>query len=284
MDAEFKRAAADLNSAKAVQAAQVKGSGWAALEKLRLGKANKSFPADGLAFDESSINEEQQPWLDFLNDGILAARDPAEAPAAFLVQEEWRQMLQESLEKGQNNNWHAWLQLGIMHQAARNTEAARSAFEKSVSLNPSAWAYRNLSVLSKDEKAKGYMKKAVELNPILAIALEYSRLLLQDEEYKELVAFVDACTADVQNNWRMQVMKAQATIHLEDFDTALSILKSDLTVCDMREGEVLLSDLWIQLHKKMLIRKEGAEDNAELEKRVLKEFPLPKNLDFRMST
>jgi hypothetical protein len=109
-------------------------------------------------------------------------------------------------------------------------------------------------------------------------------LLLQEELYELLVSFVDGCAADVQNNWRIQIMKARAAIQLDDFDGAHKILTSDMTVCDIREGEVLLSDLWIQLHKRMLIRNENACDDAELEKRVLKEYPLPESLDFRMRT
>jgi len=266
---------------------KARGSGWAALERTRMAAADREFPAGGLVFDDASMDGAQQPWLKLLRDGYLEERDPALPPAAYLVQEEWKRLLEESVKNARGDNWHAWLQLGVMRYAAGDTDAACDAFEKSAALTPSAWAYRNLAVLrGKNDTglALSYMEKAVELSPILPIALEYARLLMQDNQYGKLSAFVDGCAADIRGNWRMQIMKSQAAVHTEDYDTALAILNSDLTVCDMREGEVLLSDLWIQVHKRVLMRDEGAEDDGELDRRVLAEFPLPKHLDFRMRT
>jgi tetratricopeptide (TPR) repeat protein len=267
------------------------GSGWAALEKARITAAGGDFEAGDLSFDDASMDGEQAPWLDLLRLGDFPERDPDEYPAAYLVQEEWRVMLEESLRLGKSNNWHAYLQLGVMHYAAGNIKDAVSAFEKSVGLTPSAWAYRNLSSLyglvgvqKSRDLALEFMEKAANLSPVLPVALEYARLLLKEGLYDRLAAFTDGCLPEIRNNWRMLIMRAQAAVQLDQFDAALAVLNSDMTVCDIREGEVLLSDIWIQLHKRMLVKNENAADDDMLEQRVLERYPLPKKLDFRMRT
>ena len=275
------------NNAQSGPVFMLAGSGWAALEKTRLAALSQDFPVDGLAFDESSLDGDQAPWLELLRTGALPNRDPAQAPAAYLVQDEWREMLEASIRKGLSDNWHAWLQLGVMHYAAGDAAAARADMEKSIELTPSAWAYRNLSVLyNKDnnpDKALSLMEKSVALKPILPIAIEYARLLLEAGQYGRLADFIEGCAAGVRENWRLQIMKAQAAIHLKDYDAALAVLNADLTANDMREGEVLLSDMWVQVHRQILIR-DGAADSDELDKQVLRDYPLPKHLDFRMRT
>jgi hypothetical protein len=52
----------------------------------------------------------------------------------------------------------------------------------------------------------------------------------------------------------------------------------------MREGEVVLTDLWFGLHEKRIAAAENVPVNDALKERVRREFPPPENLDFRMQT
>ena len=294
LDAELERGGVineHTGAAEGKQAFIMIGSGWAALEKNRLLVENMKFEAGDLVFDDASMGDEQATWLELLRGGELTRRDPGEAPASYIVQDEWRVMLEDSIRCGKSQNWLAYMQLGVMYSAAGDVGAAIDAFEKSAELTPSPWAYRNLSVLyGREDKPKNidkaleYMEKAVALSPILPIALEYTKLLLKAERYRQLLDFAENRPGDIKSHWRMLIMKAQAAIQLDEFNVALDVLNSDMTVCDIREGEVLLSDIWINLHKRMLIRDENAADDEELEKRALERYPLPAKLDFRMRT
>ena len=51
----------------------------------------------------------------------------------------------------------------------------------------------------------------------------------------------------------------------------------------MREGEVVLTDLWFGLHEKRVAAAESVPINDALKERVRREFPPPENLDFRMT-
>jgi len=51
----------------------------------------------------------------------------------------------------------------------------------------------------------------------------------------------------------------------------------------MREGEVLLSDLWILLHKKRIVQIDNIADETTIaDADVLARYPLPADIDFRM--
>ena len=50
----------------------------------------------------------------------------------------------------------------------------------------------------------------------------------------------------------------------------------------LREGEVVLTDLWFGMHERRLAAAENVPINDELRQRVRREFPPPAHLDFRM--
>ena len=83
---------------------------------------------------------------------------------------------------------------------------------------------------------------------------------------------------------RIQLLEAQAALAEEDFDRAESILNNEIVIEDLREGEVSLSRLWIDLHVGRLSRNENLPVDDALVARVEREFPIPSHLDFRMST
>ena len=90
-----------------------------------------------MPFDDASMTAEQQPWLNLLDKGELPARDPAQEPGAFLVQPEWKKMLEEAVQKGHGNHWLSWFHLGIMRYRAQDTAGAQAAWEESMRLQPS---------------------------------------------------------------------------------------------------------------------------------------------------
>ena len=52
---------------------------------------------------------------------------------------------------------------------------------------------------------------------------------------------------------------------------------------DLREGERSLSNLWFQYHERRLSVEESIPVDDALRARVRREFPVPAQLDFRMS-
>src|SRR5439155_20209311 len=73
------------------------GSGWGALERIRRERAQQSpFASSALPFPDSSIGENQMPWLALLETGSLPARHASSDPGALMVQPEWRDLFEKS--------------------------------------------------------------------------------------------------------------------------------------------------------------------------------------------
>jgi len=263
------------------------GSGWGTLERKRLEKNGELFNVGGVTYDDAALTDEEAPWLTLLNENELPGLCPSTAPKSYMVQPEWIKMLEDSIAAGKSDNWHAWLQLGVMRANTFDYDAAYTAFENSLKLEPTAWAYRALAIL--EERSKNWdaavelIMKAMELQPITPIAIECGRIMMQVKKYQELIDQINCWPEAVRSNGRVKTGLIHAYININKFEAAQQLLgTSSFEVYDIREGEILLSDLWLELHKRRLIAEEGAEDTDELTERVKREYPIPERLDFRM--
>lgn len=263
------------------------GSGWGALERRRVSiqGGEDRVPAE-LVFDDSTIGPDQRPWLDLLEHGALPDGGPADGPGQFMVQPEWREMLERSVALGRSDHWLAWYHLGIMRMEERDTDGAREAWEESLRRKRTSWALRNLSVLESRagnaEAALDLLREAWEVGPVTPhLAIEYAQALAQLARHDDLLAFVDCLPADIGANERIQMMWAKAAIETGDLDALDGFF--DREFAKIREGEVTLTDLWFRLHEKKLAAALGAPIDADLRARVAREFPPPVHIDFRMS-
>ncbi|RPJ43953.1 MAG: DUF5107 domain-containing protein, partial [Chloroflexi bacterium] len=87
------------------------GSGWGALElKRRAAQPGLAPVSPAFAFPAESLGAEQRKWLALLEQGALPEQDPAGIPGEWMVQPEWRSLLENSIERG-GRNWFALLHL-----------------------------------------------------------------------------------------------------------------------------------------------------------------------------
>jgi len=261
------------------------GSGWAKLELMRLGLAN-NFDGEAAVFAEASLDEEQKPWVELLQTGVFPNADVSQTPAAYLTQPEWRKLLEDSIAAGKSEHWHAYNQLGVMYYAAYEHAKAKEAFEKSIKLTRNAWALRNLSALISAEgdfdTAADLMLEAIDLLVIPQLAVEVGRSLLDAKRSAEFVTFYNKMPATIQAHGRLKMYRAEAAAKLDDYAACLKILTGGIVVSDMKEGEMALSDIWIDMHTRKLVKEENAVAGEELTARILKEYPIPAEIDFRM--
>ncbi len=263
-------------------------SGWGALERLRRARSQEPpFSDDALIFDDRTLGPEQAQWLTLLERGALPESDPAEQPPSWMVQTEWRRLLERAVAAGRGDHWAARLHLGVMAYAAGERDTARRAWERSRALSPSAWALRNLAVLAvqdgrTDEGADLYLA-AREMAPNLApLANECCRALLRAGRRRDMLDLLRRMPERVRSHPRIRIAEAEAALELHDFDTTQRILESNLVLADLREGDASLSELWFRMHEERIAAAEDVPIDEKLEQRVLREFPLPPHLDFRM--
>ena len=248
------------------------GAGWGALENAR--RRNCSLPpVSGIcSFPADSLGEAQAPWLSLMEKGVFPEEDPAKTPESYMTGDWWRERLRAAPE-----NWAQMYRLAIAQIAAGDQAAAEEALENSLRLRESAWALRALArthYLNGSGTWQNEYLRAIALQPdCLSLLKEYGETLLRAEMYAELTGFLDRLPENTAALPRFMFLRAAGYIGTGAYGAAEEILLRPLTLPDIREGELSLSEIWFRLweRKEHLTRAEAAEKH-----------PLPPDLDFRM--
>ena len=264
------------------------GSGWGALENRRRRAAGEPpFASAALPFPEEALSAEQAPWLALLERGTLPPRPATSDPGSLMVQPEWRQLLEASIERPGGSHWLSWYHLGVMRFRAGDVAGARAAWERSFSIEPTPWARRDLAVLAREagdhaSAAQKWVAAARMAPDVAPLAIECCQALLRAQRYDELLRFVASLPPTVRSHGRVRLLHAMASLELGDLATVERYFEGDLDIANIREKETLLSDLWFGWHAKRLARERGVAVSDELRQLVRKEFPPPMRFDFRL--
>jgi hypothetical protein len=125
------------------------------------------------------------------------------------------------------------------------------------------------------------LKEAWDAGPKhTALAVEYAHALAQDTLFDEMDSFLQSLPQEIRDHERIAILKAKGALHAGRLEEVAPVFQRSFAT--IREGEVTLTDLWFEYHERRIVRDEGAVRNDALTKRVRKEFPPPKAIDFRM--
>lgn len=292
LEADY-RALAD---SRAVEILQY-GSGWGALELHRrscaAGGTALAQPAETPApaafdFPAETLDSEQDKWLALLDHGMLPDQSAAALPGEWLVQDEWRALLERSLADPARRTWYALLHLGVMRLETLDASGAAAAWEESIRLKPSAWAYRNLAVLHLRQKdapaAQAWYRlawqQALQDHVALpALAAEYLQLLVDLGEYEQGHRVYESLPEAARASDRVQILRGKICLELGDLPAVEDVLARDYAV--IREGETLLTDLWFEVHARRLAQERQVEYTPELLREVKRHTTPPARIDFR---
>jgi len=268
-----------------VQAHVGLGSGWGALERERFQQEPPGLALPvAFEFPAMSLGEEQEPWLALLKTGRFPKR---REPGEWMVQTEWLHRLEAGLRDEQNGSWLAYLHLGNMKMEQWDDAGAEQAWKQSLALQPSAWAYRNLSVLSKqrnrpDDRMR-YYRQAWALHrdqPTRAMAEEWVDLLMESKLMDEARAVIQELPESIRSHDRLRIAAARLALEAGQFDEVERLIDYDFAV--IREGETALTDLWREVKAGRLAADRGVPVSAELMQEAMKRFPAPSRIDFRL--
>jgi hypothetical protein len=264
------------------------GSGWGALERKRRDCQPGQAPIPpAFVFPGETQGTEQHKWLDLLEHGALPEQDPAGLPGEWMVQPEWQALLENSLAKA-GRNWYTFLHLGVMRLEAQDEAGAAAAWEESVRLQPSVWAYRNLAVLRLRQKDEAGALALYEQAWKLAVsggvfpgalAVEYLQMLVAAHEYTHGQQVYDSLQPEARNSDRVQILSGQIALALGNLDAVEQVLQREFAV--VREGETMLSDLWFEVQARRQAEKTGQQLTEDLRQKVRSELQPPARIDFR---
>lgn len=264
-------------------------SGWGALELERRVHTTGAVPVPAaFVFPESTMGVEQAKWLHLLQNGCLLEQSPFAEPGEWMVQEEFCTLLEQSLADEKNRNWYALLHLGVMRMERLDEAGAKVAWQESIELKPSAWAYRNLAVLATFQgdhaEALTCLSRAWELDSdssqcTLALAQEYLQALCADRRYEQAQEVYAKFPHAIQLNDRIQILHARIALELGNLDAVEEILQHEFAV--VREGETELTDIWFEI----IYRRFASTTDLPLDEKTRAEirrlYPPPAHIDFR---
>jgi len=244
------------------------GSGWGYIEAQKrklLGQPRLSKIYD---FPSDSVTEKEKPWLGLLLNGRFEQPQTDTPPKSYMACSDFIPFAQKAAD-----NWYGALQLGILYYANHMVAQAKEAMEKSLALQPTAWSLRNLAMIAMNEEndisaAVKYILRAIELNNTdRGLVINCAQVLTAANKYEKWLEIYEKLPEKLKNDGRILFYCAMAHLRMGDAQSAAEIITPDFVMCDVKEGEVSISNLWFEIYHKLT-----GEDK----------YPLPFSLDFRM--
>jgi len=244
------------------------GSGWGALEVLR---ADWKLP--GTPFDEGTLGEAQEPWLQLLRAGSLPEPRRVRPPGGTLVAPHWRDML-ETAPATPLTEYH----LGVAQWHAGDRAQAVRSWERALELAPSLWPLlRCLAVADQDsgnhERAADRYADAFDdlcqerrddgerwTAATAALGREAIEALLAVGRTAQARGVWERLHPATRERGRFRLIEAGLLLAEGRPDDARAVFAAGFEVADLREGAEAIGRLWGRISDE----------------------PLPAHYDFRM--
>jgi hypothetical protein len=278
---------AEFEDATPLQVIQ-QGSGWGALENRRREIFGEPpFKSSGFNFDADSLADKQILWINLLEEGSFTVSAPETPPRGYMVGEQWLELLERAIKNDAGQNWLAYFHLGVMKRYTGDLSGSRKAWERSLSLEWTPWAARNLAVLAWEDgcldEAADLLVAACDAAPgVLSLVIECGRCLIEAGLTHEWMQRVLDLPRSIGSNGRIRLLEAQAALAEGKPQIVQKFFSDQVIVADLREGENSLTDLWFDYHEHRLSSDENVPVDETLRARARTEFPLPEEIDFRM--
>lgn len=250
------------------------GSAWGKLENLRREKSGETPVCPHLDFGD--LTEAETPWATLLESGNLPALGATEAPVSWMLQKEWTALLEQSAP-GHEKHLH----LAAIHMAGRNLRDADEHLTEALSyaVTPTALFLKAQIHRMKDDlqAAADTALEAYALLPSdVSLARQSLALALRAGKHSEIMQAYESAPARVQADGRVAMLYAFALLRTGKTAEAETVLHRDggLSVTDIREGEISLTSLYMEIEKTKAAEKGIALEDADIE--------VPRRFDFRM--
>lgn len=253
------------------------GSAWGKLENLRRKKNDEPPVCPHLDFGE--LTEAERPWAIFLETGYLPAPGAKEAPVSWMLRPEWTALLENAAPTHEHS-----LHLAAIYLSQRRIRDAEEAIDAALACAsvPSPTA---LFLKAQVYRLKGDLNNAAEtalsahllLPSDISLARQSLALALKAEKYAEITAAYSTAPEQTRNDGRIAMIYAFALLRLGRIQEAEAVLYRDggLAVTDIREGEISLTSLYIEIQQAKAAVSGITLDTSEIE--------VPRRFDFRMN-
>ena len=240
---------------------------------------NKKPLCDWCDFSSDSFTNEYKYYIDLLNN-----ESEGEYPLNYLSNIKWV----EIIEAKHNKSSFDYYMQGIVYYANDLIDEASVAFHKSVELEETYYSLIALALIYaniNEDYQKGFdlIEKAIKLKPdYLPLAYLYGEMSISSKNYQAFPEFVKNASNQIKNSGRVQMYLGNCYVQLGDIENALNYINEDLVIADMKEGEYSISNIWVELYRKILSNELNVSPEKISDKEVLDKYPIPYSIDFRM--
>ena len=237
--------------------------------------------AAGLDF--STPEAGRSAWDDLVDDGKFSPAALDLVPPDFAVSARWT----AALAKSAGAHGETWLHSLMLGLAALNEGRAADAldlFERSLTMKPTWLGYRQRALVAATHDA-------TEQDYLLAWSMPDAPPDLADEivdffrktgRFQRLSRFLGKLAPKVLGRERVVLARAQVAAQSGEVEELEAFLTTEFAT--IREGETLLDELWLALHRTKARRALGREPTGEELADVLTQNPIPWHLNFQMLT
>lgn len=286
-----------------------KGSGFGALEIMRMKKDCDGQVPEWLCFPADSIGNVESQWLRLLESDSMPKISARELPVSYMVSEKWLSRLKSAAE-AKDADWSALMHYGIavyeyqdttryvnkvynQENDNKATALAESLWLRAVELKPNVWCYRNLAILAEQrldfEKAEEYYDEALKIEGVYddySIASEYIIFLIKTKKYEKVWKIFENLPDNCKRADRIKISVAVAAVKLGKFDYLEKFFAEEHYA--IAEGEDTLTDVWFEYSARLLAKERGINNLSdeklnELIDEAWETCPPDYSIDFRLS-
>ncbi len=252
------------------------GSGWGALEEKRRKQAG--LPPLSGHLDFGVPGPEQEEWLTLLETGTMPEKSPSEAPASYIIQEEWFKLLLAVSRE----DWYTQYHRGLNYYQRGDFERAENLFNRSLAQEETVWVRHALANIYRTTgrrvEALAAMRQALNMCPSdESLAKEVLKTFGEFKDYGGMAEIVSLLPESLWDIPMIRFFQAAALAHQGQLESAEAILlcEGGLEIPDIREGENSISELYIFIQQEKA-RREGRT-------LVSNEIEVPFKMDLRMT-
>ncbi|MBI9013240.1 MAG: DUF5107 domain-containing protein [Clostridiales bacterium] len=257
------------------------GKGWGSLESIRLEVEGEEFNIKSMRFEQESLTEEQDFFLNILHNDDKKAYNLNNTPLSYMVDLNWEKYLVNSSMNGFGNKEMISLHLALMYSENNQNDKAIDIMISEVEESYSSLYFMTLAALYKklqmNEQAYEYYKLAYDKLSLMSVAYykedflhDYLNFLFEEAKYEEAWEVFESI--DFKLTEELQIEGAKIAYELKKYGYVTTCF--DMELERIREGNNTLVELWFKM--------KALELNTTDLKYVRNNFTPPGNIDFRM--
>jgi hypothetical protein len=249
------------------------GTRWGALHEVLTGKS----VAPGLDFAVGG--DAERPWEELARTGRFSEASLKGLPKTWVGGDRWRATLLKSIET-HGETWLHALALGVIALDREQHEEAKAYFSRSLERRQTYLALRHLALLADtpDEAEHHYLRAWDTGQASTQLAVEIVVWMQKTERLDALATYLKRLPPETAAHERIRLARAQAAINSGDLSLGEALLNYHFA--GIREGDLILTELWERLQIAKAERKLGRPLTPAEAKAALAAAPLPIYLDF----